>query len=157
MWLDDDQQRVWRQYLDMSRLLTAHLTEHYQRGHGLSAADYEVLVNLSESPTGRMRAFELGEQTQWEKSRLSHHLTRMEKRGLVHRSTTEGGRYPDVVVTDAGRAAIAAAAPDHAALVRELFFDELSEEQLAMFAEVCSTVSAKVRAHMETACPLSDC
>src|SRR5262249_25667898 len=100
----------------MRQMLERHLTQHLLREFGLSDSDYEVLVNLSEAPTGRMRAYELGQATQWEKSRMSHHLGRMEKRGLIRREDS-GARYPDIVLTDAGLDAIKASAPANAARV----------------------------------------
>ena len=78
----------------------------------------------TEAPDGRMRAFQLGRTTQWEKSRLSHQLTRMEKRGLVRREATTT-RYPEIALTAQGQAAIAACAPVNAARVREFFVDVL--------------------------------
>src|SRR2546423_330714 len=72
-WLDDGEQKAWRSFLLMKRTLETHLERHLQREFGLSGSDFEILVNLSESATGRMRAHQLGRATQWEKSRLSHH------------------------------------------------------------------------------------
>ena len=129
--LDGDELAAWRSFVDMRHLLERHLVKHLQRDFGLSDSDFEVLVNLSEAPGGRLRAFELGQATQWEKSRMSHHLSRMEKRGLVRREASDA-RYPDVVLTDAGRAAIASSAPANAARVRELFVDVVGPERLAV-------------------------
>jgi len=98
-WLDDDEQKAWRSYLLMTRTLETHLERHLQRDFGLSKSDFEILVNLSESESGRMRAFELSRSTQWEKSRLSHHLTRMEKRGLIRKEACDS-RYPEIVITE---------------------------------------------------------
>ena len=84
-WLDEREQRAWRRFITMQAQLRARLARQMQRESGLSEADYEVLVQLSEAPCGRQRVFELGQATQWEKSRLSHHLTRMVQRGLVAR------------------------------------------------------------------------
>ena len=143
-WLSEPEHRAWRSYLAMNRELTTALNSRNQREFGLSGADYEILVELSESATGRMRAFELGERTQWEKSRLSHHLTRMEKRGLVLRDNSGDCRYPDIVLTEQGRLAITKAAPDHAAYVRSLFFDSIDEDQVRVFGEVCDAVLAQL-------------
>jgi DNA-binding MarR family transcriptional regulator len=127
-----------------SRLL-AQLQRQIQRESGLSGADYEVLVALSESPAGRLRAFELGRLTQWEKSRLSHHLTRMEQRGLVARETCVADtRYADIVLTDAGRAAIEGAAPRHVEHVRTWFIDAMTPDQLDQFGKACDAISAKL-------------
>ncbi|GLF95047.1 MarR family winged helix-turn-helix transcriptional regulator [Streptomyces yaizuensis] len=148
-WLNEAEQRAWRSYLHMQRLLAARLSSRMQRDFDLSAADYEVLVNLSEAARGRMGPGELAEATQWEKSRLSHHLTRMERRGLVGREPSRTGRYPDVLLTDAGRAAIRRAAPAHAGDVRALFVDVLGPRRLARFAEDCRAVTAALEAERQ--------
>lgn len=151
MWLDETEQLAWRKYLQMHRLLFAHLIQHQQREFGLSAADYEIMVNLSEAPRGRMRAFELGESTLWEKSRLSHHLKRMEQRGLVCREVTGNSRSPDIALTAAGRAAITGAAPAHAANVRTWFAEAIGPERLAVVTESCDAVLEALERHD---CPL---
>ncbi len=136
----------------MRHLLERHLMWHLQQESGLSGADFEVLVNLSEAPGGRLRAYELGRVTQWEKSRMSHHLSRMEKRGLVRREASDA-RYPDVVLTDAGRDAIAAAAPANAARVRELFVDVVGPERLAVIGAASDDVVAAIQRHLGEDCP----
>ncbi|MDX6280456.1 MAG: hypothetical protein QOH03_1527, partial [Kribbellaceae bacterium] len=145
-WLDDDEQKAWRSYLLMRRTLETHLARHLQREFGLSESDFEILVNLSESETGRMRAYELGEATQWEKSRMSHHLTRMEKRGLIRKEACEA-RYPEIVLTDEGLAAIKACAPGHAGRVREFFVDVLGKERVVAFGEAADEVVGAVGKH----------
>lgn len=139
----------------MHHFLERHLVGHLQRESGLSAADFEVLVNLSEAPAGRMRAAELAAATQWEKSRLSHHLVRMQKRGLVCRRTSEG-RYPDVVITDEGRTAINSAAPANARRVRELFIDVLGPQRLRQLRSMSEDVIAAVEAHSRDGCALDE-
>ncbi|MEV6417495.1 MarR family transcriptional regulator [Kribbella sp. NPDC051718] len=151
-WLDDDEQKAWRSYLQMRRTLETHLARHLQREFGLSESDFEILVNLSESETGRMRAYELGEATQWEKSRMSHHLTRMEKRGLIRKEACEA-RYPEIVLTEEGLAAIKACAPGHAARVREFFVDVLGRERVLALGQAADDVIDAVDKHQRTDCP----
>jgi DNA-binding MarR family transcriptional regulator len=151
-WLDDNEQKVWRSYLLMRRTLETHLARHLQREYGLSESDFEILVNLSESATGRMRAFELGQATQWEKSRMSHHLSRMEKRGLIRKEACDA-RYPEIVLTDQGREAIEACAPAHAARVREFFVDVLGPDRLSTLGEAADDVIATIDEHERTNCP----
>ena len=130
-WLTDDEQRAWRGLLQMTSRLDARLNRDLQQLSGLSLADYDVLVLLTEASNGRLRVFEIAEALQWEQSRLSHHLARMERRGLVAREEcTTDRRGAFVVLTGAGRAAIEKAAPAHVATVRQLVFDGLSAEQL---------------------------
>jgi DNA-binding MarR family transcriptional regulator len=148
MWLTADQQRVWRDYLRVSQMLPARLNRELQAESGLSVAEYGVLVQLSEADGGRQRPFQLGEALQWEQSRLSHQLTRMERRGLIRRENcpSEDGRGAYVTLTEAGRSAIEAAAPAHAAAVHELVFDPLTEEELVTFGQVCRKILAALEA-----------
>ena len=135
-WLDDRQQHVWQAYLHLNRHLYAFL-EQQLAGDGLSGPDYQALHPLSEAPDGLLRARELGIEIGWDRSRLSHHLTRMERRGLIAREEcAEDGRGLMVRVTDAGRRAIEAAAPAHAENVQRYFFDQMSNDELDTLATV---------------------
>jgi DNA-binding MarR family transcriptional regulator len=144
-WLNDAEQRAWRCFLALQIRLHARLSQQLQRETGLSETDYEVLVNLSEAPNYAMRAFELGDATQWEKSRLSHHLTRMADRGLVVRQacpTDNRGTF--VVLTAAGRMAIEGAAPQHVEHVRRAFLDMLSPTELETLRLISDRVIARI-------------
>ena len=144
-WLSETEQHAWRSVLQMQAALSARLNRDLLERSNISDADYSVLVNLSEAPDGRQRAFELARQIRWEKSRLSHHLTRMQKRGLVRREeclTDARGAF--VVITDEGRTTIRAAAPGHVESVRRFFVDVLSPEQLATLATAAEAVFAAV-------------
>jgi DNA-binding MarR family transcriptional regulator len=151
-WLDEDEQKAWRSYLLMRRTLETHLERHLQREFGLSKSDFEILVNLSESETGRMRAHQLGKATQWEKSRMSHHLSRMEKRGLIRKESCDS-RYPEIVITEEGLAAIKACAPAHAAMVREFFVDIFGADRMAVLGEVSDEIVEAIQKHQQTDCP----
>ena len=82
-WLDDRQQRIWRAWLKLNRELPTALGRDLQARSDLSMADFEVLVNLTDVPEGRLRISELASSMNWERSRVSHHLKRMAARGLV--------------------------------------------------------------------------
>src|SRR6202012_3702596 len=132
-WLSAPEQRAWRAFLGLHRELNARLNRQLQADSGLSLPDYEVLVILSESDEGRLRPFELCDFLQWEQSRLSHHVRRMEARGLVSREGCTGdGRGAFVVLSECGRKAIGGPAPPHAAAVRELLFEAMTPEQVAV-------------------------
>ncbi len=104
--------------------LMAELNARLMAGAGLSIADYEVLVHLSEASDGRLRVHALAERMQWDRSRLSHHLSRMERRGLVGREEcATDARGSVVVTTDEGHSTLERAAPMHAADVRGLFVE----------------------------------
>ena len=140
-WLDADEQRAWRAWLDAHAGLSARLNRELQASSGLSLADYDVLVHLTDVPQGRLRAFELGEGLQWQKSRVSRQVTRMSARGLVTRKASpEDGRGAYVTITAAGRRAIEEAAPAHVELVRRLLFDGLTATQVRTLASVALTV-----------------
>lgn len=130
--------------------LIAELARRVGASSSLSYLDYEVLVVLTDEPQGRLRLFQLADELGWEKSRLSHHVTRMVERGLVEKQKCESDRRGYyVVVTDRGRAEIEAAAPSHVADVRSLFIDQLSPEQLDVIAQVSDTVLARLEAEGE--------
>lgn len=136
-WLTDDEQRVWRAYLRTQARLTAALHRQLQTNSGLSLADYEVLVHLTDAEHGRLRPYELQQALEWEQSRLSHHLSRMQRRALIRREGCDGdGRGAYVTVTDTGRNAIDTAAPGHVDAVRRMFFDHLDAERLAVLDEI---------------------
>jgi DNA-binding MarR family transcriptional regulator len=139
-WLTEDEQRAWRNFSLMQLQLFALLGRELT-ACGLSYPDYLVLANLSDRIDDQARMVELGHDLGWEKSRVSHHITRMEQRGLVERTrcpTDQRGFF--VTMTDTGRTAIAAAAPDHVAVVRRHFIDLLSPEQLDTLDAIAQTV-----------------
>lgn len=140
-WLDADEQRAWRAWLDAHAKLSARLNRELQAGSGLSLSDYDVLVHLTDVPEGRLRAFELGDGLQWEKSRVSRQVSRMAERGLVAREAApEDGRGAYVCLTPTGRKAIEEAAPAHVELVRRLLFDGLTPAQVRTVGAVAGSV-----------------
>lgn len=142
-WLTEPEERAWRALQFMQMRLEGALARQLAAESGLSYPDYVVLVALTDQPEGRMRLFELGDVLGWEKSRLSHHVTRMTGRGLVSKEKCPtDGRGAFVAVTDAGREEIEAAAPGHVAMVRRLFVDPLSPEQIEAMADIADTVLA---------------
>jgi len=144
-WLDADEQRAWRRYLRMQAELTARLARQLLTESDLSLADFEVLVNLTDVPEGRMRVTELAKLLQWEKSRLSHHFSRMEKRGLVVRENCPSdARGAFVVLTPEGRTTIEAAAPGHVETVRRLMFDGLTAAQVEALGTIADVVLDRI-------------
>jgi DNA-binding MarR family transcriptional regulator len=139
-WLNDAELSAWKNMSLMQLQLFALLGRELA-ADGLSYQDYVVLAGLSDAPDGRIRLTELGRQLGWEKSRVSHHVTRMEQRGLVERAkcpTDQRGWF--VALTDDGRDAIAAAAPGHVAVVRRQFIDLLTPNQLKTLDTISRTV-----------------
>jgi DNA-binding MarR family transcriptional regulator len=144
-WLSEDQQHAWRHWIAISTALPAALNRQLQEGSGLSLTDYDVLVALTEVPGGRLRVGDLASALGWERSRVSHHVRRMERRALVGREDcVDDGRGAWVVVTGSGREAIRGAAPAHARLVRDLVFDDLDPAELAVLGRVLGGVRRRV-------------
>jgi DNA-binding MarR family transcriptional regulator len=143
MWLTDEQQHIWRGYLAVESRLQTAMHRQLQQDCELSLSDYDVLVALSER--GPQRINELGEHLGWEQSRLSHQLRRMRARGLVNRQGSDDDRRGATVdPTDAGLAALAAAAPGHAELVRSVVFDGLSAAQQRAFASAIESILGRL-------------
>lgn len=146
-WLDDREQRAWRTYLDMHSQLTARLHQQLQADAGLSLADFDVLVQLTDHDDERARVVELAQALQWEKSRLSHHLARMQKRDLVARQDCpDDARGAFVALTTTGRDAIERAAPAHVNTVRDLVFDQLTTEQVTAMHAIAEQVLTRLDA-----------
>jgi DNA-binding MarR family transcriptional regulator len=144
-WLDEREQVAWRGLLRMQARLQGELHRRLQTGSGLSLTDFDVLVALTDRSDERCRVLELATLLEWEKSRLSHHLARMQKRGLIAREECDDdGRGNYVVLTEQGRAAIEAAAPGHVETVRELVFDALSDDDVAALTRITAAVQARL-------------
>ena len=142
-WLDDDEQRVWRRWLAVNAGLQRELHRELNDDAGLSLADFDVLVALTDVPDARLRVAALARAVGWERSRLSHHVARMGRRGLVERDDcADDGRGAFVVLTAAGRSAIEQAAPGHVAVVRRLVFDHLDADDLRALDAVLTRVDA---------------
>ena len=142
-WLDEREERAWRALQFMQMRLEGALARQLAAESGLSYPDYVVLVALTDAGDGTRRVFELARDLGWEKSRLSHHLTRMEERGLVKKkpcATDRRGAH--VVVTKRGRKEIELAAPGHVSAVRQLFVDRLTPSQLDAVGDAAEAVLA---------------
>ena len=135
--LDERQRLMWKAYRDLYQELSTVLEDQLLRDAGLSGSEYAVLVELSHSPDGVLRARELGSELGWDRSRLSHLVGRMEKRRIVAREECEeDARGSMVRLTDAGRATVDGVAPEHSEAIRRYFFNALSNDELETFATV---------------------
>ncbi|WP_405498770.1 MarR family winged helix-turn-helix transcriptional regulator [Nocardia sp. NBC_00511] len=130
-WLDPEQQRAWRAYMEGSQRLLADLNRQLQRDCDLSLAEYRILVKLSESTRHALRMSDLADGVLSSRSRLTHQIRRMETQRLVRRIAAEGdGRGVVAEITEEGLRRLRAAAPGHVAAVRRYFVDLLSPQQL---------------------------
>jgi DNA-binding MarR family transcriptional regulator len=149
-WLTDDQQQAWRVYRRMVLLVDAEIARELTRDCGLSMPDYQVLAALSEAADHQQRLSELALNMQWSASRLSHHVSRMEQRGLVTRAGCDSdARGAYVVLSEPGFEAIKNAAPDHVASVRRNLINLLTPQQIAALTDIGESVIG----HFGEKCP----
>jgi len=131
---------VWRSLQDTTADLRRLLAAELQRVE-LSPGDYAVLLALTEAEGRSLRSSELADAIDWERSRVSHHLGRMERRGLILRTECPGdNRGALVVLTDDGYDAIRRASGPHLRAVKRLFADALEPQQLENLAEVLGSI-----------------
>jgi DNA-binding MarR family transcriptional regulator len=149
-WLDDGQQRSWRALVMGTTLLFDRLDDDLRRHHDISLVEYEILVRLSERD-GQMRMAALADALAHSRSRVTHTVTRMEKVGLVQRSSSpEDGRGILATLTDKGRDLLERAAPTHVAGVRAHLVDLASGSDFAALGRVFDAVSDNlISAHPE--------
>lgn len=136
-----DELRIWRGFTETAQALNTRLSSKLHEESGLSPGDYVVLLALSEADGRRMRSSELADAVDWERSRLSHHIRRMEGRGLIRRDDCAVDyRGAEVVLTDHGAQAFRSASVPHLRAVRELFVDALTPEQLAQVEQLTAAL-----------------
>jgi DNA-binding MarR family transcriptional regulator len=149
-WLGPAQQRSWRALVMGTTLLFDRLDDDLRRQHDISLVEYEILVRLSERE-GQMRMAALADALAHSRSRVTHTVTRMEKQGLVQRSSSpEDGRGILATLTPKGRTLLEAAAPDHVSSVRAYLVDLGSDDDFDAVGRVFDAVADKlVEAHPE--------
>ena len=141
-WLTEDEEQAWRAFRRMVTGLPARLGRDLARDSGLSSADYEVLSTLSEKPRHRWALKDLAAKMEWSRSRLSHHASRMESRGLLDKEPDpRDARGCILHLTDQGYAVLEAASHHHLVSVRRRFVDHLSRDELAMLREVSARIA----------------
>ena len=132
---------AWKSFISMRQHLDTALERQLQRDAEISTAEYAVLMSLFESPAKQLRAGELGRALAWEKSRVSHQVSRMEKRGLVERRTCDSdARGTWIGITPEGSRAALRATREHGHTLRSLFFDLVSPDELATLRAVFDRV-----------------
>ncbi|RWZ67748.1 MarR family transcriptional regulator [Labedella populi] len=139
---------AWREYIEAADELKRAVSSAMQEQSGVSSGDYSVLLALSEADGHRLRSSALADEIGWERSRLSHHLGRMEKRGLVGRDRCgDDNRGAWIVLTTEGSRLFRTASAAHFRVIRRLFVDALDDDEL----EGVRTASATLRRHVRSA------
>lgn len=138
--LNPEEMHIWHIWKTLYSGVYNQIIQEISAKSGLSEADFSVLSRVSELGSGRLRQQELAGSLQWSKSRLSHHLTRMEERKLIKRQPLDDEPIVIVVLTDEGKAAIELARPVHAEAVRRFLLDRLTPQEM----EVISSLAARL-------------
>jgi DNA-binding MarR family transcriptional regulator len=139
--LTDRERRAWYGFLTMQEDLRRHLNRELMRDSAISLSEFAVLSTLQMSDQDAMRVHEMRAVLRWEKTRLTHQISRMSSRELVRRITSdEDPRGVRIALTDKGRATIEAAVPGHVAQVRRFFFDAVAPKHLDVIANVSESV-----------------
>ena len=145
-WLDEADQQVWRDYLAASQQLWDRLDDELEAGAGMPLSEYEILVRLSEAPDRSLRMSQLAEKVVHSRSRLTHTVARMERRGLVaRRPCEEDGRGVLAELTDEGYAALEQAAPVHVQSVRRHMFDPLTGEEVEVLGRAMRKIAESLK------------
>jgi len=140
-WLSPREEADWRALQFMHLRLDGALARELSESSVLSYPDYVVLVALTDQPDHRLRLSALAETLGWERSRLSHHVSRMRTRGHVDKvPCVEDRRGAIVVATPEGIRELRRAAPGHVAAVRRLFIDRLTTAQLSALGDAARAV-----------------
>lgn len=141
-WLDDEQQWAWRRFLEGTSRFFEALGDAHDEGLPVTLGEYHLLVQLSEAPGRTLRMSALAEFLALSRSRLTHTVDRMEKRGLVVRTPVPGDRRGvNCVMADAGYAALVDAAPGHVTAVRRLLVDALTDEEFMVLGRAMAKVA----------------
>ena len=142
-WLSADEQAAWRQLVALLFRLPGALDAQLQRDAGISSFEYMVLSGLSEAENRTLRMSDLAAMASGSLSRLSHVVSRLEKRGWVRRAPCPGdGRFVNAVLTDEGMAKVIATAPGHVEAVRRFVVDALPPQQLAALGDASDSILA---------------
>ena len=132
---------AWRGFLRTHATLVRELDEELTERHGLPLSSYDVLVQLDESPEGRLRMSSLADAVLLSRSGLSRLVTRLEKQGLLEREEcASDARGAFAAITDKGREKLSEARATHRAGVRERFLDKLGEREQRQLARAWSRI-----------------
>lgn len=144
-WLSPDEMETWHAvHLLLAKLPTA-LSAQLQRDSGLSFVEYYVLAGLSDQPDHTIRMSNLATLANSELSRLSHLMSRLEKRGFVRREPDPSdGRFTNAILTSHGLEHLTQAAPAHVATVRSLIFDVLNPAEQHALRTAARAITAEI-------------
>ncbi len=146
-WLTEDELASWLPLAGVMLRLGPTLDSQLQRDSDLTHFDYLCLAMLSEEEEWTTTMSNLAARTNSSLSRLSHVISKLEKRGWVERTRSEtSGRVKMVRMTDKGYAVLVEAAPSHVEFVHSLIYDGLSKEDVEGLRRVMTHVLQRIDA-----------
>ncbi|MEK3672212.1 MarR family winged helix-turn-helix transcriptional regulator [Paenibacillus sp. FSL R10-2771] len=134
--------QLWNMWKGSFKRIFGRVVKEMSEHTGLSEGDFGVLDRLVQFGEGKLRQQELADSMDWDKSRLSHHLTRMEKRGLVLRKPLDTDRGVQIIITSAGRSALEAALPVVSKAIRRHFLSQLTDQDMESIASLAERTKA---------------
>lgn len=151
--LNEEEMRIWHMWKGTFQSIFGRVVKEMSEHTGLSEGDYGVLDRLALLGNGSLRQQELADSMNWDKSRLSHHLTRMEKRGLVMRKPLDTDRGVQVIITSAGQSALDDARPIVAKSIRKHFLDQLTDQDIELIAKLAQSTKSGPSASLNPPAP----
>ncbi len=144
-WLNADERRAWLALLSINTMLPAALDTQLHTAGKVSLFDYNVMAMLSEAEGRFLPMSELAARTSSSLSRLSHVVTKLEKRGWLERRPHPGdARVTTAHLSDAGMSTLVALAPGHVEAVREKFLDALTARDVSDLARIGEKIVARL-------------
>ena len=135
--LSPEQRAAWTGFLRAHASIVKELDAELHAKHGLPLSSYDVLVQLSLAPKGRMQMYKLADAVHLSRSALTRAVDRLESQGLLERCRgTADPRQVFAAITKRGLKQLEETTPVHLAGVRERFLDRLSQDQLEQLEEI---------------------
>lgn len=142
-WLDMQEQKLWLELREFIGGLPRAIDRQLIRDSAVSNGEYAVLAAVSEASADGIRSSDLATLLEWERSRVSHLLRRMESKGLVARcSASTDGRGQEISLTQAGWDLVRSAAPGHVSMIRETIFDPLTPAEQQQLGDSLQKIRA---------------
>lgn len=142
----DESFSVWPMLLEAHAVLVERLGRDLEHNGGPPLAWYDVMVQLSAAPDGRLSMRELAERVLLSKSGVTRLVDRMADAGYVERdSCAEDRRIVYARLTDKGRTIFDQVRPGHIGDVERYFSSHLTAEEARVLKNVLEKVVSAAR------------
>ena len=143
---------AWELYFTTTARLTERIEAALKCQSGLSMPEYSVLLMTDRAGEAGIRPSVLAHKVVFSRSRLTHTMKRLESRDLISRRPCQGdGRGGLVFLTDSGKRLFDEAAIVQRDVIRRLFLNEITPEEIDMLTGLFSRVSERI--NNDTPCP----